>query len=163
MDIAQNAITANASQIGIAVTVDEAADRLNVTIDDNGKGMSDAVLQNVLSPFSTSRTTRKVGLGIPMFKETATAAGGRLDIESTLGKGPPLGALAEALHILITANPKLDFAVTLANGADTEKFNTEQVRDVLGEAVALDNTEVSMWILENLKEMKEKVFGGLNI
>jgi len=176
MDIAQNSIVANANQIGIDVTVDEASDSLCVTVDDNGKGMSEEALQNLLSPFSTSRTTRKVGLGIPMFKETATAAGGNFDIASALGKGtrvtanmlcshidrPPLGAFAETMHIIITANPKLDFAVCMKNGKRCETLDTKEVKAVLG-GVALDNPEVSMWILENLKEMKERVFGGLNI
>lgn len=176
LDIAQNSIVANANEIDILVMANSGMDTLAITIEDNGKGMSEAFLENVFSPFSTSRTTRKVGLGIPMFKETAVASNGSLDITSTLGKGacvtanmqlshidrPPLGALADTLHVLITSNPNLDFLVTMTCDRKTQTLSTKQLRAVLQD-VSLDNPDVSIWVRENLKEISETVFGGKNI
>lgn len=176
LDIAQNSVVADADEIDISVSVDTAKDQLTVVITDNGKGMDEALLQSVLSPFTTSRTTRKVGLGLPMFRETALAANGRFDIVSTLGEGttvtaemqishidrPPLGALADTLHILITSNPDINFTATMAENGQEETLDTKEVKAVLGD-VPLNNPEVSAWIRESLIEMNNKVFGGEKI
>ncbi len=176
LDIAQNSISAGADEITLSVSADTNRDMLTIQVLDNGKGMDEAMVKSVLSPFTTSRTTRKVGLGIPMFRETAMTANGRFDIASALGKGttvtaemqishidrPPLGALADCLHILITSNPAIDFKIVMAKDNEKETLDTQEIKAVLGD-VALDNPEVSVWIRESLKEMNDKVFEGENI
>ena len=86
LDLAQNSITAGASLVSISITVDENG-FLTFILRDDGKGMSPELLRRVTSPFATTRTTRKVGLGIPMMMENAQRAGGDLTLESTEGVG----------------------------------------------------------------------------
>lgn len=173
LDIAQNSVTAGADHITISVLADTARDMLTVLVADNGKGMDEATLKSVLSPFTTSRTTRKVGLGIPMFQQTALSAGGRFDITSKLGEGttvtaelnishidrPPLGELADSLHILVISNPEINFTLEMGYDDEREVLDTLALREVLGD-VALNTPDVSAWIREALIEMKDKVFKG---
>ena len=82
LDVAENSTRAGASLVRITVAADTAADRLSITIADNGCGMTPEQVAQVTDPFFTSRTTRKVGLGVPFFKYAAEAAGGSFSIES---------------------------------------------------------------------------------
>ena len=123
LDLAQNSLTANAKRLDILITEDKAGDRLTITLKDDGKGMSPEFLKNVTSPFTTTRTTRKVGLGIPMFKANAELSGGDFDIWSEVGVGtrmtanfvlssidrPPLGDMVSTLVTLVIANPTFHF------------------------------------------------------
>ena len=111
LDLAQNSLTAGASRLDIIVEIDHKKDLVAITLSDDGKGMAPDFLKTVTSPFTTTRTTRKVGLGIPMFKENAELTGGTFSIESTVGVGtkmragfvlssidrPPLGDLAATM------------------------------------------------------------------
>ena len=89
LDLVQNSITAGASLVTIRLTLEENG-MLTMVLADNGKGMSPELLSRVTSPFATTRTTRKVGLGIPMMKENAEKAGGTFQLESEEGKGTTL-------------------------------------------------------------------------
>ena len=89
LDVAQNSLRANATEINILVFFDTAADRLTVSIKDNGCGMSQEFVSRVLDPFTTTRTTRRVGLGLPLFRQSALEAGGDLSIESREGQNEP--------------------------------------------------------------------------
>ena len=75
LDVAQNSVSAGASLIEIGVAEDTAADRLTIVIKDNGCGMTQEQVQRVIDPFYTTRTTRKVGLGVPLFKMAAEMTG----------------------------------------------------------------------------------------
>jgi signal transduction histidine kinase len=86
LDLAQNSITAGAKLVTIGLTLDEKG-MMTFTLEDDGKGMPPELLSRVTSPFSTTRTTRKVGLGIPMMMENARLSGGDLTIRSEVGKG----------------------------------------------------------------------------
>ena len=87
MDVTQNSITAGASFIEIRVEEDRKKNELVISIIDNGKGMSEEQVRKVIDPFYTTRTTRKVGLGVPLFKMEAEMTGGDFSIQSELGKG----------------------------------------------------------------------------
>jgi signal transduction histidine kinase len=87
LDIAENSVAAGAKTIEIMVEEDLANDRLKISVQDDGRGMDEALLAQVSDPFVTSRTTRKVGLGIPLFKAAAEACNGHLSMTSALGKG----------------------------------------------------------------------------
>ena len=87
MDITQNSISAGATEIGISVYENEAVNELTITITDNGKGMTEEQVRSVTDPFYTTRTTRPVGLGVPLFKMEAEMTGGDFEIKSTLGVG----------------------------------------------------------------------------
>lgn len=126
LDIAENSVAANASQIKIKVIENTQTDLLQMSVEDNGKGMTPEMAVQVTDPFITTRTTRKVGLGIPLLKEAAEACNGYLTITSAVGKGTtlfvqfqrshidrmPLGNLADTyLHLLI-ANPTIHWIFT---------------------------------------------------
>ena len=123
MDIAQNSISAGASLITITVVEDQPGDTLSISVEDNGKGMSPETVQKVIDPFYTTRTTRSVGLGVPLFKMEAEMTGGSFTIQSQLGVGTnltavfkpssvdmiPLGDINGTVQLLISCNPTLDF------------------------------------------------------
>lgn len=134
MDIAQNSAVAEAKQITIRVQEDRKADLLQLSVQDDGKGMDAETIKKVIDPFYTSRTTRKVGLGIPLLKEAAEACNGCLTIESILGSGTtvkihfqrshidrmPLGDLAGTIFSLVIAYPAIHFIFEYS--MDDEKF-----------------------------------------
>ena len=126
MDIAQNSISAGASLTEVHVAVSHAEDRITFVFRDNGCGMSEEMVQTVLEPFTTSRKTRKVGLGLPLLKQTAEMTGGSISIASEVGVGttvtasfglghidrPPMGDVAGAWFSLVLMNPDTDFLFT---------------------------------------------------
>ena len=172
LDIAQNSIRANASLIEIGVAIDENKDLLIVTVEDNGNGMSPEMLSSVTSPFTTSRTQRNVGLGIPLFAASCERAGGTLNIDSKLSKGttlcakykcshidrPPLGDIAQTVYTLTILNPLLDF-VFRAEKESVYVYDTRQIKKTLG-SVPITNGDVQEFIIGYLSEGITEVFGG---
>ena len=171
MDIAQNSISAGASLITIAVVEDQRADTLSISVEDNGKGMSPETVQRVIDPFYTTRTTRSVGLGVPLFKMEAEMTGGSFHIDSQLGVGTtltavfkpssvdmiPLGDINGTVQLLISCNPGLDFVFrrelcTLEGERREFQLETAELRQVLGEDVPLDTPDVVLWIKDYLNE-----------
>lgn len=171
LDIVQNSITANASLITIEVSENTVEHTLLIGVYDNGKGMSETQVQSVIDPFFTTRTTRKVGMGIPLFKMAAEQTGGNLEIESELGVGTqiqaifktdsvdftPLGDVASTIQMLITMNTDRDFVYK--HKVDEKEFicDTRELKAILGD-VPLDTYEVSQWILEFIKENTEVLY-----
>ena len=119
-DIAENSIAAGAARIKLSVMIDRAADRLITAIEDNGRGMDADTLYRCTDPFMTTRTARRVGLGIALFKLSAEQSGGSFTIRSEQGRGTraeavyiisgidraPLGSIADTMAALIAANPE---------------------------------------------------------
>ncbi|CAG1016090.1 hypothetical protein ANAEL_05465 [Anaerolineales bacterium] len=140
LDIAENSVAANAKSITLTVCEDLQGDRLTASVIDDGKGMSAEMTASVVDPFVTSRTTRKVGLGIPFFKATAEACNGNFAIKSEIGKGTrldvefqyshidrmPLGDLSSTMLTLFVAYPQIhwlfEYAMIPPNGKPEEKF-----------------------------------------
>ncbi len=173
LDIAQNSIVAGAQTVKLLINIDERANMLTMAVEDDGCGMSSDMQKNVLSPFVTSRTSRKVGFGLPLLKAGAEGAGGTFVLHSQLGVGtkvestyqldhidrPPMGELSETLHSLIQMNPHLDFEIQVVFNGETFAFLTKEAREILGE-VPLDNPDVSLFILSNITENIKELFGG---
>ena len=173
LDIAQNSISANAPLIEIEVLENTAKHELLIGIYDNGKGMTPEQVENVKDPFFTTRTTRKVGMGIPLFKLAAEQTGGHLEIESEVGKGTrvtavfrtdsidftPVGDMNSTVLMLITMNTDREFIYRF--GIDEEVFtlSTEELKAILGD-VPLSEPSVSMWIKEYLEEQTQNISGG---
>ncbi len=164
LDITQNAIKAKATHIEIVM--DEQNNQLlTVSIMDNGSGMSKDLLDKVTDPYTTSRTTRKVGLGIPLFKQNAERTGGELMITSALGQGThlvatfhiqhidclPIGDIAGVVSLLVNANPAIDFKYTHIVNDKTYTFNTIEVKEILGET-PINTPEIQKFIKEMIKE-----------
>ena len=173
MDIVQNSITANAGFITVCVLINKEEDILTVEISDDGKGMDADMLSRVTSPFTTTRTTRKVGLGIPLFKAGAEAAGGSFQVSSQPGRGtqvcavyglshidrPPVGDIASVIHTLIVCNPEIDFSFVAECGGKTFACNTIEIKKTL-DGVPVTQSDVSIWLIEYLKEGIDEIFGG---
>lgn len=165
LDIVQNSISAGASLIGIEVAEDTEKDRLAIVIEDNGRGMTEEQVRAVTDPFYTTRTTRRVGLGVPFFKMAAEMTGGGLRIESQPGKGTrltaefvlssidcmPLGDMNGTIKTLIQMNPNLDFVFRREKNAEIHTLDTRELREILGD-VPLNDPEVMEWITGNLEE-----------
>ena len=159
LDVAQNALKAGAKLVEITVAADTAADTLHIRIKDDGCGMSPQQLQAVTDPFFTTRTTRKVGLGVPLFKMAAELSGGGLTIDSRQGRGTavdaafglahidrmPLGDLKGTLLLLVRTNPQVDFLYLERLDGACMELDTRQLREILGE-VPLDQPDVLDWI-----------------
>ena len=171
LDVAQNSITAGASLITIEVTENTVDKTMLIGIYDNGKGMSDEQVKSVIDPFFTTRTTRKVGMGIPLFKMAAEQTGGGLEIESEIGVGTnvrasfktdsvdftPLGDIASTVQMLITMNTDRDFVYKHTVNEKEFIADTREIKGILGD-VPLDTYEVSQWILEFIKENTEVLY-----
>jgi len=169
LDIAQNSIVANATLIEIGVEVDE-NDFLAITIRDNGKGMDEESVKNVINPFFTSRTTRKVGLGVPFFKQAAEDTGGSFHIESQVGVGTtikavfdttnidytPLGEVWDTVAILIQMNENLDFVYTVKKDGEEFVCDTRQLREIM-EGMPLSDLNVVQWIKEFIRENQTEI------
>ena len=173
LDIAQNSITAEASLITVEVIEDTALHTLSIDIIDNGKGMSEEQLLSVRDPFFTTRTTRKVGMGIPLFKLAAEQTGGRFSINSALGKGTvvnavfktdsvdftPLGDMTSTVIMLVTMNTDRDFVYRHTLDGNEFTFDTREIKQILGD-VPLDSPEISAWLREYIDENITNLYGG---
>ena len=177
LDLAQNSITAGASLVTIRLILEENG-MLTMELADNGKGMSPELLARVTSPFATTRTTRKVGLGIPMMKENAERAGGTFQLESEEGKGTtltcsmdtgnidclPLGDLSGTLLSLMLTNPLFpDFLFEGKSPKGEGIFDTREVRNALGSDIPFNEPSVAAWLKEALDEEINSIFGGVLI
>lgn len=165
LDIAQNSIRANASLVIITVSEDTPKRLLSITIEDNGCGMTEEQIKNVMDPFYTTRTTRKVGLGVPFFKMSAEATGGTFSIQSEVGKGTrttatyhtdhfdmlPLGDINATMLSLISVNPQLDFLYRREIDGKSFELDTREIRTIL-EGVPLNSPEVLTFLKEFLTE-----------
>ena len=165
LDVAENSVKAGATLTEISVFADSAANRLTVVIKDNGCGMDEAQLKNVTDPFFTTRTTRKVGLGVPFFKESAETAGGSFEITSQIGVGTtvkavyqlnhidrmPMGDIASTIHTLVTMHEEIDFLFTYRIDNNEFVLDTKEFREILG-GISFKEAEVSNYIRDYLKE-----------
>ena len=174
MDIVQNSLSAGAGLVEISVLEDQKADRLAIVVTDDGKGMTAEQVSHVIDPFYTTRTTRKVGLGVRLFKMEAEMTGGEFSIQSSPGVGTtvkaqfvpssvdmiPLGDINATVGLLIKCNPDRDFIFRREKDGQSFTLDTRELRAVLGEDVPLDTNEVTQWIEEYLKENTQLLFGG---
>lgn len=173
LDIANNSIRAEASLIEIIIQIQRDLDILTVTIADNGCGMTEEQIRQVEDPFFTTRTTRKVGLGVPFFKMAAESSGGSFGIESAPGVGTkvvanfglshidrmPLGDMNSTMHTLITLNTQIDFLYRYQFDDREFTLDTREFRQILG-GVPLGTPEVSAYIKEYLAENQYETDGG---
>ena len=170
LDIAQNSISANATLIEIELKESAEDNKLLVGIYDNGKGMSKEQLIAVRDPFFTTRTTRKVGMGIPLFKMAAEMTGGHLEIESEIGVGTkvkaffntdhldfiPVGDMASTMVMLITMNESIDFIYTRHNNEKSFTLDTRILKEILN-GVPFSEPSVSAWLRDYIKENTREI------
>jgi hypothetical protein len=176
LDLAQNSIKAGAEEIKIKIVEDLNFDQMEIIIQDDGKGMPEDFLKKVLDPFTTTRTTRRVGLGLPFFQAAAEMCEGGLKITSQEGIGTkveaefqhshidraPLGRIEDTLITIIQGNPELDIYYQHLVNDKEFSFTTVEVRQKL-ENIPLNEITVIKFIREYISENLEELREGINI
>jgi anti-sigma regulatory factor (Ser/Thr protein kinase) len=142
LDIAENSIAAGARTIAITICEDAAADLLSVEITDDGRGMEPGVAVRAADPFYTTRTTRRVGLGLALLEEAATASNGTLTIRSAPGTGTtiratfqlshadrkPLGAIADTVAALVSTHEGMNILYRHQRDGKSFVFDTQEIQ-----------------------------------
>lgn len=171
MDLAENGITAEARLIRIRVSEDTRANRLAIEIADDGRGIPPAMLDTITDPFVTTRTTRRVGLGLSLFKAAAERCGGTFHIESQPGVGTrvlaefvhdhidraPLGNMAGTLVSLLAGYPEIDIEYTHMYDGKSFEFDTREIRVEL-EGVPLSEPAVIQHLRHAIKEQLDLLY-----
>lgn len=164
-DIAANAVSAKAKKVFVFLEKSRINNRLYLKVSDNGKGMDKETLKKVIDPFFSTKTGRKVGLGIPLLKGTAETCGGHFNIKSTPGEGteieasfqldhpdlPPIGKLKDTILILSVSNPDVDFLFNVKNDVINFIFDTEEIKTLL-DGVSINSPEVIKFLTNYLDE-----------
>jgi len=169
LDIAENSIEAGAHNISITIDEDVPKNLLSIEIADDGRGMSVEVAERAADPFYTTRTTRRVGLGLAFLREAAVAANGRLDINSTPGLGTtlkavfqlshvdrkPLGSMTETILALMTTAANIDILYTHRRNGRSVVLDTREIRHELG-GVPLNSVGALSLIRDYLSQKEER-------
>ncbi|MCR5431439.1 MAG: sensor histidine kinase, partial [Lachnospiraceae bacterium] len=164
---------AGAKLVELSVIADFSANTLTVIIADDGCGMTEEQVKAVIDPFYTTRTTRKVGLGVPFFKLAAESSGGTFDIRSKKGEGTvvtavfmldsidrmPLGDMVSTVHTLVTMHENMDFVYLYRVDESEFTLDTREFRDILGD-VSFTEPDVSNYIRDYLRENTQEVTGS---
>lgn len=170
LDIVQNSIRAKAKLIGIEIAEHPGENQIAITVTDDGTGMSAEELQRAIDPFYTSRTTRKVGLGLSLFKQNAEQTGGGFEIESELMKGtrvravfglnhldrPVMGDLVGSLLILICSPGETDYVFKHQTPSGEFVLDTREIRQTL-ENVPIDHPEIRAFLKEMIEGNLEQI------
>jgi anti-sigma regulatory factor (Ser/Thr protein kinase) len=165
LDLVENAIAAKAKKIEISIQEEPREDRLLIEIKDDGMGMDPEVSQRATDPFFTTRSSRRVGLGLSLMAQAAQAAGGRLRIESGLEKGTkvvttfqyhhidrkPLGDMIETMTTLLLGNPELQISYAHQKDGKSYVFNSQMLKERFQNRF-LTNPEVIQWLRKHLQE-----------
>ena len=163
LDIVENSVKAEAKNVLISVVAED--NLLTIVIKDDGKGMDEEFLKNVTDPFTTTRTTRKVGMGIPLFKMAAEMAGGEFHITSTKGVGTtvsatfvldhidrvPLGDLAETMVTLLNDDFPTDYLLKVSVDGNEYEFDTKELREQL-DGVPVNEPEILLFVKDMINE-----------
>ena len=183
LDIAQNSITAEADLVEI--TLDETDTTLMLSVKDNGYGMSPEFLASVHDPFSTTRTTRKVGMGIPLLKLAAEQTGGYIELSSVQRSADPencgteiraffhkdhldftpIGDVVSTVCTLLQGFPEVDYVFThrierSGRGETVIAMDTRDMRVILGDEVPLNDPSVLLWVRDSLEEQYQEANGN---
>ena len=166
LDIAENSVAADATEVLVEISESRKQNTLRMTVQDNGRGMAPDFLERVTDPFTTTRTTRRVGMGLPFLKQSAELCGGDFRLTSTPGVGtktearfrydsidrPPLGDMPATIMALFMGHPEIDW--TYRHLVEDEMFalTTVELIDVLEDRELLRTTEVGLWIKEQIAE-----------
>lgn len=174
MDIAQNSIRAGANKILIEFNEINKNETLTFMIKDDGKGIAEEDISKLVDPFFTTRTTRRVGLGIPFLKMTCEQTGGYFEISSEINKGTlikanymtnnpdclPLGDIAGFLTMLLIANPTIRFIFTYR--IDNVQF-TLDTDELIQNGIDLQKQGMSTFLKSYVKDNLSEVYSNRSI
>jgi hypothetical protein len=170
LDIGHNSVSAGAGTLEIELWYNSPAKLILLSFTDDGKGMSEEQKNAAADPYFTSRTTRKVGMGLPLLKHTAMQCGGDLDIQSEEGKGtkvsvclrsehidlPPLGDLPGVILMLATAKKGMRLIYKHITDLGTYVFDSHEVQQALGE-IKLNDPMIAADIREMIQANIEEI------
>ncbi len=170
LDIAENSVDAQAKIVRIRLTEDRPKDLLVLEIADDGRGMEREMVKRVLDPFVTTKTTRRVGLGLPLLAESARAANGKLRIQSNPGQGTrvkatfqlshidtkPLGDIAQTMITLIIGHPEVDFLYSHKINRFRYTFDTRELKDKI-DGLPLQAPQVVSFIKKNINDGLDRI------
>lgn len=170
LDIAENSIGAGAKRVEIRIFEDLDKDIFSLEIKDNGRGMSQEILKKATDPFYTTRTTRRVGMGLSLLSQSAREAEGDLSITSQEGQGTtvytyfkhshidrrPLGNIVDTLIVLIAGNPDIDFFYEHKRNNNTYSMDTKEIKSELGE-IPINTPEVIEIIKEDIRNGQKRL------
>lgn len=165
LDVAENGLKAGAKKILIRILEDLEADRLELEVEDDGSGMYPEMAAKALDPFMTTRTTRRVGLGLPFLREAARMAGGDVELDSQPGRGTrvratfqhshidrkPLGDMGATLVGILLGGPRVEVIYEHTREGRSFRFDSRELRQEL-HPVELTQPEVLSWIRERVRE-----------
>jgi len=171
LDIIENSISAKATIIKLRIFEDIKNNLLTVMIEDNGKGMSKEMLSIVLDPFVTSRTTRRVGLGLSLTKQAANQCDGDLVIDSKENEGTnvlitfqydhidraPIGNMADTIVSMIIANENIDYEYIHKLNDKEFIFSTKEIKESLA-GVSITEVDIIAWVKEFVEEGIENLY-----
>jgi anti-sigma regulatory factor (Ser/Thr protein kinase) len=172
LDLVENCISAGAKCVEIRVRENWQEDLLLIEITDDGSGMSEGVLKTARDPFFTTRTTRRVGLGLPLFEQAARMAGGEVEIESRPGAGTkvtgvfkyrhldrqPLGDIAGTLLSLVVGNPQTEFVYFHQTDEGEISFSSREVKAHLG-GKPINSPEGIAGVRKSLNSIRQRIRG----
>lgn len=170
LDVLQNAREAGASLVRLTIEEDLAADRLTIVVEDNGRGMDEKTRSKALDPFFTTRTTRHVGLGLPLFAAAAERCNGSLKVESAPGQGTrvtatfqhshvdraPLGHIAESLMAFLMGDSPCDLVYCHRRDGREFSLDTRVVRQELGE-IPFSHPAVREWMRNYIAQEEDNL------
>ena len=165
LDIAENSIVAGATRVEITVEEDTKKDVLSMKVRDNGRGMDETTLAMVTDPFFTTKTVKRVGLGLPFLKQSSEECEGHFSIASEKGKGTtisvsfrrshidrkPLGDMGATLMVLIAGNPSIDFLFHYRKDAYHYRLETQALKEDLS-GVPINSPEILSIIKEDVNK-----------
>ncbi|MDO5562733.1 MAG: ATP-binding protein [Synergistaceae bacterium] len=172
LDIAENSVRADAKNVVVTVKESVAEDLLLFSVQDDGKGMTEEFIAKVTDPFTTTRTTRKVGMGLPFLKQSAELCGGGLEIKSKVGVGtkttatfeyssvdrPPLGDIPTSVMTLIMGSPEIHWVYRHITDNGEYTLDLDEILEALdGDREMLRSAEVGLWICDNVREGLEGI------
>jgi hypothetical protein len=165
LDIAENSVRAGAGLVEIIINEDNAENLLSIEINDDGSGMTKEEIKKACDPFYTTKTVRRIGLGIPLLADAAERAGGKLDLKSIKGKGTrlkatfqldhldrqPMGDIIGTLIILIAGNCDIDFLYRYRNNGRQVEMDTRDIRKEIDD-IPINHPEILKYIRSILEE-----------
>jgi len=166
LDLAHNSISAQATRLSVIIRESPTLDIFAISLEDDGCGMSEETLAKVRSPFYTSRTTRRVGMGIPLLEGTSTQCGGTFTLTSHVGIGtligaempyacidrPPLGDVGSAIAMILQAAPELKLMLDYTYENESFVFGSDEIRETLGDEVRIDEPDILLFIRDYVQE-----------
>lgn len=170
LDIAENGVNAGAGLLTISILEEKERNTLAVTIEDDGSGIAEGVLEKVTDPFYTTRVTRRVGLGLSLFRETSRRCDGHFSITSVEGKGtwvtatfrldhldlPPLGNVAGCIVALIAGHPEVELVYTHRVNGEEFALDTRDIKKELDD-VPINAPKVLQYLGKVIQEAETKL------